>query len=224
MREGYHDLDTLDSLTRVEGVLVNEAPLRVGVGRGGQVGSPMDLAVYRLGKVPCIPGSSLKGAFRSYLEVLEASRGSRVHSPWEEDGMEICPICGIFGSTKLASHLRVYDAPVIGEYSTLIKTGVSLDRDFGAQRPGLLYTEELVSPGCNWRFKMDIFNIGFPPSDDGDKRAVLIQRLLDALRAGDLHVGARRSVGSGIIRLKEAIWRRYEILDGRLKKTEEGSL
>jgi len=52
-----------------EGYLVAESPLRIGVGRISPLGSAADLAVLRVnlnGKlVPYIPGSSLKGVFRS---------------------------------------------------------------------------------------------------------------------------------------------------------------
>jgi len=53
----------------IEGYLVNDTPLRVGAGREPPLGSAVDLAVLRISmggrSVPYIPGSSLKGVFRS---------------------------------------------------------------------------------------------------------------------------------------------------------------
>jgi CRISPR-associated RAMP protein (TIGR02581 family) len=67
-----------------EGYLVNEAPLRVGVGREAPLGSAVDLAVVRVklgGRtVPYIPGSSLKGVFRSSAVQLAGLKGLRVCS------------------------------------------------------------------------------------------------------------------------------------------------
>jgi CRISPR-associated RAMP protein (TIGR02581 family) len=67
-----------------EGYLVNEAPLRVGAGREAPLGSAVDLAVIRVklgGRaVPYIPGSSLKGVFRSTAVQLAGLKGLRVCS------------------------------------------------------------------------------------------------------------------------------------------------
>jgi len=67
-----------------EGYLVNEAPLRIGVGRESPLGSAVDLAITRikLGEktVPYIPGSSLKGVFRSAAVQLAKLKGLSVCS------------------------------------------------------------------------------------------------------------------------------------------------
>jgi CRISPR-associated RAMP protein (TIGR02581 family) len=67
-----------------EGYLVAESPLRIGVGRESPLGSAVDLAVLRInlnGKlVPYIPGSSLKGVFRSTAIQLANRKGLTVCS------------------------------------------------------------------------------------------------------------------------------------------------
>jgi CRISPR-associated protein Csm3 len=67
-----------------EGYLVNETPLRIGVGREPPLGSAVDLAVARVkldGRaVPYIPGSSLKGVFRSVAVQLATLKGLKVCS------------------------------------------------------------------------------------------------------------------------------------------------
>lgn len=70
----------LGHLTRIreldiEGVLVAKEPLRIGAGKGTKLGSPIDLPLLRVylpgkGEVPFIPGSSLKGLFRAYFDVV----------------------------------------------------------------------------------------------------------------------------------------------------------
>jgi CRISPR-associated RAMP protein (TIGR02581 family) len=68
----------------LEGYLVTESPLRIGVGRESPLGSAVDLAVLRVnlnGKlVPYIPGSSLKGVFRSTAIQLANRKGLTVCS------------------------------------------------------------------------------------------------------------------------------------------------
>ena len=68
----------------IEGYLVNREPLRVGVGREPPLGAIADLAVIRINLggrlVPYIPGSSLKGVFRSAAVQLARLKGLSVCS------------------------------------------------------------------------------------------------------------------------------------------------
>ncbi|MGC8949433.1 MAG: type III CRISPR-associated RAMP protein Csx7 [Thermoprotei archaeon] len=70
--------------TIFKGYIRNIGPLRIGSGREPPFGSIVDLAVIRIplqGKeVPYIPGSSLKGVFRSYASNLIKSHGLNVCS------------------------------------------------------------------------------------------------------------------------------------------------
>lgn len=229
----YRDLDNIRLITKIDCELVNETPLRIGTGKEAPLGAPVDIAVYRVNGEPCIPGSSLKGVLRSLAESIAASKGVRVHSPWDFGEMEreaksnrFCPLCGIFGSTELASHVRIYDAnPKNGSAKTFVKTSVSIDRDFAAARPGQLFTEELVIPGVTWLFRMDVFNIKFlPEPDEKDERATLLKSLLDYMLEIGISVGARKSVGYGLLKLKQAKWTLYSLERGEIKKVSEGTL
>jgi len=231
----FDDFDRLEVLTRVTGSLVNLTPLRVGVGREPMLGSAVDIAPLRVrfadGKTtPYIPGSSLKGVLRSLAESILRAQGKHVHDPWnfeavegEAEGEGFCLICGTFGSTRLASHVRVYDAYPEGEASTFTKTGVGINRDFRGVQPGILYTEEQVAPFARWRFMMDVINIRvFPqPSDD---RGKLLRQLLQLLAGGMVQVGARRTVGYGLVRLERGRYEVYEVKDGLLVKAAEGDV
>ncbi len=68
--------------TIVEGELINEGPLRIGAGREPPLESIADLAVLRMkidGVIkPYIPGSSLKGVFRSSAGLLVFMKNPRV--------------------------------------------------------------------------------------------------------------------------------------------------
>jgi CRISPR-associated RAMP protein (TIGR02581 family) len=232
---GYDDLDRLEVLTVVKGSLVSETPLRVGVGREAPLGSPVDLAVLRVRfadgrSSPVIPGSSLKGALRSLAEVIARASGYDVHDPWdfrraEEEAREgkFCIICGIFGSTELASHVRVYDAYPIGGGLTFTKTGVGINRDFRGVQPGVLYTEELVIPRVRWSFRMDVINIRVFP-EPKDERGKILHQVIELLSKGFVQVGARKTVGCGLLRLKEARYEVYEVRNGLLEKTYEGGV
>lgn len=230
----YRDFDNVKLFTVVNGTLINKTPLRVGVGKEPPLGAPVDIAVYRVNGIPCIPGSSLKGVFRTFIELLAASQGNRVHDPWDKDKIEkeaenndFCLICGIFGSTAIASHIRIHDAYPKNRTAarTFIKYGIGIDRVFGGAKPGFLFTEELIEPGTEWLFRMDVINIKIlPEPDPNDKRAGLVKRLLDTLTKPGLSVGARRSVGCGLIKLKEGEWSTYLLKDGEFKLLSKGVL
>lgn len=230
----FRDLDTLKVFTKIKGILVNETPLRIGVGREGPIGSPVDLSVYRINGEPCIPGSSLKGAFRSFIEVLASSMGYRVHQPWDNKIIEeeakdnnFCIVCGIFGCSELASHVKIYDSVPLenSKPKLFIKTGIGIDREFGSVRPGHLFTEEFVAPLTKWEFRMDVYNIEvFPETRSVDKRGELLRTLLYVLTHLGLSIGARKSIGCGLIKLSEAKWETYSIVDGIFKLKESGML
>jgi CRISPR-associated RAMP protein (TIGR02581 family) len=214
---------------------VNLTPLRVGVGREPPLGSAVDIAPLRVrladgGEKPYIPGSSLKGVLRSLAETILRARGESVHDPWdfkaaekEAENGNFCLICGIFGSTRLASHVRVYDAYPDGEASTFVKTGVGINRDFRGVQPGILYTEEQVAPFTSWKFMMDIVNIRVFP-EPGDERGRLLRQLLQMLASGMVQVGARRTVGYGLVKLEQGRYEVYEVRDGLLVKVSEGGV
>ncbi len=69
--------DVLKVLTIIDGVVVNETPLRIGKGRGEL--SEVDLPVIRdFRGVPYIPGSSIKGCARALVEAVARASGYNV--------------------------------------------------------------------------------------------------------------------------------------------------
>ncbi|MCX8193679.1 MAG: CRISPR-associated RAMP protein Csx7 [Nitrososphaeria archaeon] len=228
----FKDLDTLKIFTKIEGIIVNETPLRIGVGRDGPIGSPIDSSVYRVNGIPMIPGSSLKGVFRTFIESIVSSKGYNVHQPWDKTVIEaeaekndFCIICGIFGSGELASHVKIYDSTPLenSNVNVFTKTGIAIDREFGSVKSGHLFTEEFVVPKTKWRFRMDVYNIVLFPEPEDDRGKVL-RTLLDTLKSIGLSIGSRKSVGCGLIKLLEAEWKTYSIVDGVFKQKESGVL
>lgn len=229
------DFDILTRLTIVKGILVNLTPIRVGVGRESPLGAAADIAVLKIRhngrEAPYIPGSSLKGVFRSFVEMLARSRNHNIHDPWEFEIMKQeakncspCIVCSIFGSTELASHIRIYDALPASNTEPIIrlKTGVVIDREFRGARPGLLYTEEIIEPGYEWQFRMDIINIPFP--DENDDRSKFLMELFKTLKTLGLQVGARRSIGMGLMKLKDAHYTAYVLRNGSVVEDGGGEI
>uniref|UniRef100_A0A7C2FZ16 CRISPR-associated RAMP protein n=1 Tax=Thermosphaera aggregans TaxID=54254 RepID=A0A7C2FZ16_9CREN len=229
------DFNRLEVLTRIEGTLVNHTPLRIGFGREASPLTSIDIGVIRIRRadgreVPYIPGSSLKGAMRSLAERLLRAQNTEVHSPWDFKKMEeekkskkYCLLCSIFGNTGIASHVTIYDAYPLSEAITQVRTCVGINREFGGAQPDVLYREEFVAPGTHWSFKMDIVNIRVYPKV-GDQRGELVKQLIQALQDGHVQVGARKTVGYGLIQLVKAGYKVYEPKNGRLEVTTSGEL
>jgi len=237
LKPGYvgdvRDFDKLKSLVKISGKVVNLTPLRVGMGGEPLLGATVDntfLRVRRDGEeTPYIPGSTLKGVLRNYFEQLARSKYPDLHDPWnrekidkEAEEADFCVICGTFGSTSIASHIKVFDAYPTSKVTTNIKTSVGIDREFQGARPGILYTEEFVEPSYEWSFKMDIINIVFPKGSD--ERSLSLTETLRALKLGLLNFGARKSVGFGQIQLTEANWVRYVLREGVLTEEESDTI
>lgn len=222
-------LDVIEVISRVEGCLVNETALRVGgrleteVRVGGVVDNPVIRDAY--GR-PYIPGSTMKGVLRSWVEKVARSRGLPVVDPWVEPEGTYTPVEVLFGSQRIGSRLVFYDVTPITEAKTEVRTGVAIDRVFSTAYPELLYRIEYVSPGAKWDFKMEALNLDLvePPSG-GDERilAELAQSIIDALKRG-IQVGGRRSVGAGLVRLVEGRIVKLVLENGKLVERGERAL
>src|SRR5690606_18301104 len=99
----------------IEGSIVAMRPVFVGVGRARGV-APF----FEVDGTPTIPGSSLKGAFRSLFEAITRScyphQDAGPFRRCSEDGTrgEFCPACKVFGGLGYAGRIRIYPAVATG--------------------------------------------------------------------------------------------------------------
>lgn len=108
---------------------------------------------------------------------------------------ELCPACRLFGSTYLATRLKVSDltkCPEV-ELPVVLRHRVGIDRDSDTARSGAKFDGEVVERGA---FKMELI------LENADEEAwgLLALGLLE-LRSGDFWVGGDLSVGAGRCRL-----------------------
>jgi CRISPR-associated RAMP protein (TIGR02581 family) len=213
-------------------------PLRIGAARAKTPTSPVDLQVLKLSigdlrDVPYIPGSSLKGVFRTTAEKLALSRGlsvcytgedcklkydrelqTRVKAGKEEGVIEVlrnyCLICRLFGTASYSSHIRISDAyPSQTEIpSTSVKTGIAIERRSGGAKAGALYQVEFVNPGAKFYGSIILHN--FPNYGIG-----LLAEILEQINQGYVKIGGFKSRGFGSVRIT------IESLKGIVKSGEE---
>lgn len=151
-----------------------EGPLLIKSGReAGANPTLLDMNFVRtthadLGETVYLPGSSLKGAIRSYCEKIGRTVGLPVCNPLDRKSAcgnklerqakstttakiyhDLCPICRIFGHTVMASHLQMSDAYPTKETckaanQTEERNGVAIDRVSGAVAVGPFQLEAVT--------------------------------------------------------------------------------
>ncbi len=211
------DFDRIYSLIEIHGVLVNETPLRIGTGKESE--KRVDQLIIKVNGKPIIPGSSLKGALRSFAEKIARTSGYKVCDPfskkdkeWEEKNGP-CIICQIFGGggarkNRLASHIIFFDA-LPKDFKIGYITRVGIDRFRGGARSGALFRTEYVEPNSRWEFKVKIYNLDMidknkPPGLNDEEyysKVELIRQVFLTLSKYGMFIGGNRSIGYGLVKL-----------------------
>lgn len=210
------DLDRLTTLIKVEGYLVNETPLRIGTGKAQTFASASDNPLMMLNDSPVIPGSSLKGALRSlaesYVKTWDDPKYNKVCGLDDDEetcqsctDKSFCIPCVLFGFKDLAGRVVLMDA-IAEEYKISERTMVAIDRVFGGQSPGKLYTLDYVEPKSRFKFTMIVYNLDFVngEKEEWKQRATdVLKYLLKLLTTQGVFVGGRKTVGFGLVKLED---------------------
>ncbi len=170
-----------------------------------------------LGHTVYLPGSSLKGAIRSYCEKIGRTVGLKVCNPLDvrdscgrrlerkakratgaEIYRQLCPICCIFGHTVMSSHIRFDDAYPTPETVAVVneteeRDGVAIDRVSGAVAVGPFQLEVVTRgeflAGLTLR-NFQLWQVG------------LLAVALRDMAEGRVPLGFGRSRGLGRVRLR----------------------
>lgn len=220
----------------IKGIAVNRTILHIGTPETAQLEATVDNPVLRLRmirdgrvvEVPVIPGSSIKGVFRSFFEKIARSSGERVCNIFDveqqkEEKTNPCIACRVFGNQGQASRVHFFDVmPVEESISSLytVRMGVSIDRFFGSQRPGLLRTDEYVIPGLKWNVEIRVFNLDL--EDENSKEAKFFKHVLKIFMEEGLQIGGRKSIGSGVFTLVDGTVKKFVLENGELKEVFGG--
>ncbi len=154
---------------------------------------------------PLIPGSSLKGVFRTELERL--LRGLGVDGVCTPDNLcntktnknKECPICLVFGGAEMASSIRIKDSTA--KYKkTLIRDGVAIDRQNRKARKGGKYDIEVVPKGTVFTGTLSLENSGLYGFEHAKLGALL--SLIDFFNSCSGSIGHAVSRGFGEVKLE----------------------
>lgn len=210
----------------IKGRLYAKTPIHIGSGQENFDPVLVDNGVVRNHKgEPFIPGSSLKGVIRSYVERILKSEVYKdfkscliVNDPCilekdikkikreeliledeaEEIYSKLCDVCKIFGCNYFASKLQIRDANLKSGENVYIdmRDGVAIDRDTGTAAHGKNYDFECVSAGTRFDFYMSVDNIE-------EKHEVILKLIVSMLKNGEIRVGGKTSAGLGSIELQD---------------------
>jgi CRISPR-associated RAMP protein (TIGR02581 family) len=227
-----------DQQLSLEGILVTRSPFRIGTAADIYITSKAQLQVIRM-KVgnreePYIPGSSLKGVFRSLCEKIVRSTNIKPYScfPYEdtcgkkykrelEESVEkndskltqetigkFCITCKMFGTLGFAGNVTFFDAYPRGRVSLAIREGVAVSRLYGSVAHGP-FAIEYVSEGCKFSFAASLANL--PGYCLG-----LLCTALSEVNCGRAFIGGMKSRGFGKC---EVLLSRAESNDGIVEKS-----
>jgi CRISPR-associated RAMP protein (TIGR02581 family) len=215
-------LEKLSDRYLFTGRLVMESGLHIGGGRDALTTTDSAVMKY-IDDRPFIPGSSMKGAFRSAVERTAGSL-PRVRScglssgndescptpkPRETDAKEVsdetladlCHTCVLFGSPFMAAKVRFSDLPVIPATwagITEVRDGVGIDRDSERAVAQIKYDYEVVPSETEFDFRLVLEN------PDAERRELgLVAVGLRELEAGMIPIGGIRTRGLGRCRLAD---------------------
>lgn len=216
----------------IEGDLVAVTPIHIGAPETDFVPAAVDKNVIKdgLGR-PFIPGSSLKGALRSFAEKLVRAgflfgveegrktcsvveepclgRGNLMHRSADDIAEQLCVCCRVFGSPHYSGKVYFNDVMVDDSWENRfdLRTGVGIGRDSGTAQDSVLYDFEAVPAGTRFKLRISADNLA-------EDELKLITVLLVALKNGDIPIGGLTTRGLGGIRLE----------GGRVYKVDEKNL
>lgn len=148
--------------------------------------------------VPVIPGSSLKGVFRSRAEQLMRSQGyaiEKLGARYDGTAKEIyeksCPVGKLFGNLSMKGRVRFTDAYPLDSSTivTGVRTRVAINRITGGQENNALFDIEVIESGS---FETDIYLQNFELW-----QLSLILWLLHDMNEGYIRLGSSTSRGYG---------------------------
>jgi CRISPR-associated RAMP protein (TIGR02581 family) len=211
-------------------VLLNE--LHIGSGRGNEKTDALVITSHD--NKPFIPGSSLRGALRTTIERIVSAIGlnpcllidgnscvSTSRSLQEEfkkrppagvasflnDPTKVCPVCRLFGSTVVASKIRITDLTLNNDWIPGIRDGVAIDRDTGAAKEHAKFDFQTVSNDSKFQFEIIGENLK-------DEELGLLALGIQELIGGNFWLGGNTARGLGKCKLEGLQIKYFQGTDG----------
>ena len=214
-RDGSMVFENLKTITEMEVKYTTRSCLAIHSGKSTAY-SVVDQPIIKIGGVPVIPGSSIKGALRSITESIFSQSGIDVCipgasipkterrkrqgadyardlgrlPPCDHSKGNVCPVCDIFGAASLSGRATFLDARPESDIVPIKRAHVAIRRDTNAQSDGSLMELEAIDEGATFLGTIRVVN-----AEDWQMGAIL--RALEVLKMVGL--GAKKTAGYGEI-------------------------
>ncbi len=200
-----------ETITAPAGTAGEEPLLRVtlsiaGPCRTGSGEEPEDqlIPMFRVAGVPVLPGTGLKGLFRSRAEYILRSVGV-TPAPCLDQQCGTCWTCQVFGfggghdetstSVGARSAVRIPDA-VVRDPVDVRRTHIAIDRFTGGVLPGALYTMEAPESGT---FTVDVEQLTTLDARRVQEIRAVLRLVLEDLDDGIAGIGGGTARGYGTV-------------------------
>lgn len=219
-------LDRFENKYIIKGILKAESPIHIGTGSVDFSPTAVDTPVIRdENNNPFIPGSSLKGVIRCFMERLLNSGifeykscnilsdpcisnkdAEIVKKKYKDDNRKEekiasdiyeneCDVCKLFGGHHFASKLNILDARLVSD-----KAYVQIRDGIAIDRDTLTVTD-----GAKFGFECVAagteFNFEMTVDNLDDNHKDLLKIILNFLQEGEMKVGGKTSAGLGNVKL-----------------------
>ncbi|MFP4653576.1 MAG: RAMP superfamily CRISPR-associated protein [Phormidium sp.] len=174
---------TIHNRWRISGELKAQTPIHIG-GVGGDADTDLALAINGRGQY-YLPGTSLAGAFRSWMTRLPSQDDSSIKTIWGDHKDD----------NHGASRLIIDDATIETRKPIEIREGVGIDRHSGTAAERFKYSRAILPKGVSFAL-----NLTFDSQTNDDP--VALWQLLNALQNGDIRIGAAKTRGLGRVKLE----------------------
>lgn len=166
----------------LKAVLMAASPLKLSSGDGWATDA--DVVVDAQG-TPFIPGTTLAGIMRHYLQ---RTQGSASAKRW-------FGCLGEDGTDDAESAVKVYEAFPLAGAAVSARDGVALD-EFKTARVGAKYDYQVVDAGASFLLRLEI-------DDESGEARQLAEALLQGFASGDICVGGKTSRGFGRLQVSQ---------------------
>lgn len=174
----------ISSRIKVSGTLIAETPIHVG-GISGNSQVDLALAVNGQGQY-YIPGTSLAGAFRSWIE-----NSHKTNSAWGYQDQN--------SADGHASFILVEDAPIQG-VNAEIRDGVGINRAWGTAAEKVKYDRAILPKGSKIPLNITL-ELPFESKEETEYENSFAL-LIESLKNGEIRLGAAKTRGLGRVKLQ----------------------
>lgn len=154
----------------------NISPLKVGDDEG--------ILIDKVSNKPYLPGTSIAGAFRRYIEEIDNSEYVKQ----------------LFGCGDKESKIIFYDSICSNKKERELRPGIKINNRLGVNEKGHFFTREQLSVGHEFKIRIKIFSEN---SEEKEEFLNIIYHGINAMMNKEIRFGSNKTNGSGIFDITE---------------------